>query len=94
MVSPGLLLAEERVAVVQGDQLNMAVRFWYLVKIDLSSVLYCSVAFTKVPEQHGHVYLVWLYVAVTIIYRCFDFIRKIRKFYSTLQGKLCNFQKK
>ena len=39
----------------------MAVCFSYLVKRDLSSVSYCSVAYTnvtfyKVPEQHGHIY--------------------------------------
>ena len=28
---------------VQGDQLNMAVYLWYLVKSDLSSVRYCTV---------------------------------------------------
>ena len=42
--------------LVQGDQLNMAVLFWYLVKCDSSSVGYCtSETFYKVPEQHGHV---------------------------------------
>ena len=42
----------------------MAVLFWYL---DLSNVRYCteactSVAFYKVHEQQGHVYLVALYL--------------------------------
>ena len=52
--------------LVQSDQLNMAVCFWYLVKRYLSPcVHYCTVActgvtFYKVPEQHGHVYLVYL----------------------------------
>ena len=40
---------------------------WYLVKSEFSSVRYCKEAYTivtlyKVLEQHGHVYLVWLYV--------------------------------
>ena len=48
----------------------MALCFWYLVKRDLPSVRYCTVEYTsvtvyKVPEQHGHVYLVVLYL-VTI----------------------------
>ena len=50
---------------VQGDRLDMAVCFWYLVKIDLS--LYAIVqpdteqdTFHKVPETHGHVKLVLL----------------------------------
>ena len=39
----------------------MAVLYWFLVKRGLSSVRYCTVAyssviFNKVPEQHGHVY--------------------------------------
>ena len=49
---------------VQGDQLYMAVLFWYLVKRDLSNVRYCTVyvvfttvTFYKVPEQHGRIYL-------------------------------------
>ena len=56
------------VVVIQGDQLCMAVFIWYLVKRDcpVSRVLCCTVAYTsvtfsKVPEQHGHVYLVGLY---------------------------------
>ena len=46
----------------------MAVCFWYPVKCDLSIVRsVCTVAltgqvtFSKVPEKHGHVYLVGLY---------------------------------
>ena len=43
----------------------MTVFFWYLVKRDLSSARQCtkaytSVTFHKIPEQHGHVYLVGL----------------------------------
>ena len=39
---------------IQGDQLNMAVCFWYLVKWDMSSVRYCkvqniSINFYRVP---------------------------------------------
>ena len=50
---------------VQGDQLYMAVFFWYLVQCTLYT---CTVAYTgkvtfyKVPEQHGHAYLVTLLV--------------------------------
>ena len=67
----------ERTMVLQGDQLYMAVCFWFLVKRDLSSVRYCTVAYTsltfyKVPEQHGHVYLVGLY----------------KSFFNKLRGKL------
>ena len=29
-------------SLIQGDQLNIAVLFWYLVKSDLSSVRYCT----------------------------------------------------
>ena len=52
---------------IQGDQLNKAVCFWYLVKHDLFSVhnVYSSVHWTsnyyKVLKKHGHVYLVGLY---------------------------------
>ena len=47
---------------LQVDQLYIAV---YYVNRDLSSERYCTVAYTsvtfyKVPEQHGHVYLVGL----------------------------------
>ena len=44
----------------------MAVYFWYLVKRDFSSLRVFMVAynekvtFYKVPEKHGHVYLVGL----------------------------------
>ena len=47
---------------VTTDQLYKAVCFCYLVKRSLSNVRYTSVTFYKVPEQHGHVYLFWLYV--------------------------------
>ena len=50
---------------IQGDQLNMAMCFRYLLKIDLSTLhAYSSEHwashFSKVPEIHGHVYLVEL----------------------------------
>ena len=46
--------------MVQGDQFNMAVFFWYREKV---TVYTCTVAcmytgqvtFYKVPEKHGHV---------------------------------------
>ena len=46
--------------IVQGDQLYMAVCLLYLLKRDLSSVRYGTVAYTsfsfdKVPEKHGHI---------------------------------------
>ena len=49
-------------STLQSDQLNIAVLFWYLVKRDLSSVRYCTEAYTiitfyKASEQHCHVYL-------------------------------------
>ena len=34
--------------MVQGDQLYMAMCFWYFVKRDLFSVRYCTVAYTSV----------------------------------------------
>ena len=47
---------------MQGDQLYLAVRFWYLVNSSLSGVYDTSytgqVTFKKVPDQHGHVFLV------------------------------------
>ena len=36
---------------VQGDQLNMTVFFWYLVKIDFSNVD----TFYKLPKKHGYI---------------------------------------
>ena len=36
---------------VQGEELNLAVLFWFLVKSDAIS----DVKFYKVPETHGHV---------------------------------------
>ena len=57
---------------LKGDQLNMAVCFWYLAKSDLSSVnvhiAYTGqVTFCKVPEKHGHVYLIGLYVGTNYL---------------------------
>ena len=45
---------------VQGDLLNMAVFFWYLVKSDLSSLRYCTLEhltkhFLQGSRKHGHV---------------------------------------
>ena len=54
---------------VQGDQLNMAVFIWFVVKSDCP-VYACTVAYTeqvsfyKVPDKHGHVYLAGLYVCM------------------------------
>ena len=44
---------------IQGDQLNMAVCFWYLVKSDLSSVGLCTPVdidnpvFSNIDKQFG-----------------------------------------
>ena len=52
---------------IQGDQIDMAVFFLYLVKCD-ATIRYCTVAysgqdnFSKVPEKQGHVKLVTLYL--------------------------------
>ena len=58
-------------AYIQGDQLYMAVYSWYLVKRDLSSVRYCTVAYTSVTfynvkkqKQQCPVYLVELYIII------------------------------
>ena len=58
----------------QGDQLYIDVCFWYLVSRDLSSPVHaCTVVYTgpvtfnKVPEPHGHVYLVGLYQGPMIV---------------------------
>ena len=45
---------------IHGVQLNMAVLFWYLVKVtcpvyDTAHVYAGQVTFYKVPETHGHV---------------------------------------
>ena len=48
---------------LQGDQIYMAVLFWYLVKRDLFSVRYSTEAFFffyQIPEQHGLVHQVGL----------------------------------
>ena len=52
---------------IQGDQLNLAVCFWYLAKSDLSSEHYtCTLAYTGLvtfdiyQKKHSHVYLVGL----------------------------------
>ena len=55
-------LAEKRTIkafIIQPDQINMAMFFWYIVKSDFSSVGYNAntgqVTFYEVPETHGHV---------------------------------------
>ena len=50
-----------RPLVIQGDQINMVVFFWYLVKSDLSCTRVHTIAITgqvtfyRVPEKHGNV---------------------------------------
>ena len=48
----------------RGDQLNMVVFFWYLVKhdsiVDYCTVAYTNVTFFKMLVKHGNVYLVRL----------------------------------
>ena len=55
---------------LQGGQLYMAWLVWYRVKrysssVGYSTVAYNSVTFDKVPEQHGHDYLVTLYIMLS-----------------------------
>ena len=55
---------------IQGDQLYMAVCFWYLVKSDMSSVQYWTVAYSwqvKVPESYLSGRVVWTYKKKTYI---------------------------
>ena len=49
-------------AMIQGDQLFMAVCFSYLVQCTYTVAYTGQVTFYKVPEKPGHVYLVTLYV--------------------------------
>ena len=45
-------------SILQGDQLNMAVFFWYIEKNDLYATVHVytgQVTFYKLPEKHGHV---------------------------------------
>ena len=63
----------------------------YLVKRDLSGVRYCTVTynsatFDKVPEQHGHVYLVGLYMAWFLRKRCERIEQAHQKFSVSIQG--------
>ena len=44
-----------RAGDVQGDQLNMAVFFWYLVKSALLSVRYCIRHVFMIPKNPGYV---------------------------------------
>ena len=58
-----------RIDMLQGDQLYMAVCFWYPVKSDFSrtraySIVQWKITVYKVPGKHGHVYLVGLYMGV------------------------------
>ena len=53
--------------IIQPDQINMAVLFRYLLKSETSFRYYVitfteQVTFSKVPEKHGHVKLVTLYI--------------------------------
>ena len=56
----GSYWVEPNEVIIQPDQINMAVFFWYLVKSDLYNVSYSTwVHWTrhlyKVKETHGHV---------------------------------------
>ena len=59
--------------IIQLDQINMTVLFWYLVKSD-ANVRYFTVVntvldkFSKVPETHGQ--LVTLYIPVSGFQYC------------------------
>ena len=43
-----------------GDQINMAVLFWYLSGVRYFTIANTGVTVDKLPEQHSHVYLVIL----------------------------------
>ena len=74
------------------DQINMAVFFWHLLKSDLASVRYCMYSeypytFYKVPETHGHVLLVTLFILVFHIFLRFPCVGRLR-FGALLDPKL------
>ena len=54
----GEIFKDLRINFIQGDQLNMAMFFWYLVTCPVYT---CTVAYTgqvilyELPEIHGHV---------------------------------------
>ena len=74
------------ISSIQGDQLNMTVCLWYLVKSDLCSVRYhnrlhwTGVTCYKVPETHGHVQLVTLHL--------YFFHRQSKNIYGTTIDKV------
>ena len=81
---------------IQGDQLYMAVCFWYLVKRDLFtarklSVAYTSVPFNTVPEKHDYVYLVRLYKNVL---RNLDRESEFKAFFDPDSPKIVNCKKR
>ena len=57
---------------IQGDQLYMAVCFWYLVGV--YSILHWTSHFLQGSRKHGHVYLVRLYVkqtaSIVVVFGC------------------------
>ena len=53
--------------LIQGDQLNMPVFFWYLVKVTYQVYATMQVTLYKVPEKHGHVQLVTLQFLLYIL---------------------------
>ena len=58
---------EMQYPMLQPDNINLSVLFWYFVKKSDASEPNCTVAYTGevtyyiVPQQDGHVYLVTLY---------------------------------
>ena len=61
---------------IQGEKLYTAVLFWHFLKRDFCPVIYATVqyrilktnvTFYKVPEKHGHFYLVGLYVGTLVV---------------------------
>ena len=74
-LNPPLEMGLGYATAIQPDQMNMAVYFWYLVKSDLSNIRHVTahtyagqVTFYKLPETHGHVELVTLYIRQIIFF--------------------------
>ena len=74
----------------------MAVYFWYLVKSELSSVGYCTVAYTsvvfyKAPEQHGQVYVVCT-LCLVMVYHRKNYANREKKKKKCIMLSILNFE--
>ena len=49
-----ILISPIPISWIQGDQLEMAVCFWFLEKLDLSSIHYCTVEYTSVKRYKNN----------------------------------------